>query len=547
MKRFLLAMVLFCGPAWGAEIESAAPVVAATLYPQGASVERMAVFDAEAGRHSILLTGMPAQYRRESLRIEGEGAFRLLSIEERRSSLRAMQAQQGSAARALQNRIQELRDRRSLIANASEAAQNQLTYIEAMIAAQARAAAAGDPPALIDAGQWRAMWSSVGEGTKDALDAKSRAQADLRAIDEQIAEIEAELRDRGAEMALGPVLAVEIEADAAVSGTLTVRYQMDNANWAPVYDARLSLDGDAPMMALVRRARVRQGTGEDWTGIDLVLSTARPSGRTGAPDPRLLFARIEEMRETRAFSKGVAADSMVQRAMPAPPPIAEAMMAAPAPQVMAVAQLQGETVTYAIPGAVTISGSGEAKQVLIDERDGAVTLEVRATPSLDETAYLYAEFKNASEAPILPGTASLTRDGVFVGTTVLARIAGGETAHLPFGRYDRIKVSHAERERMEGEAGIIRSRQTEQRRYAMTVENLGDKALQVAIRDSMPYAEDEDVEITLRADPRPSERDVDDRKGALLWRFTLKPGAQREIAHGYDVSYPADVTLFLPR
>ena len=100
---------------------------------------------------------------------------------------------------------------------------------------------------------------------------------------------------------------------------------------------------------------------------------------------------------------------------------------------------------------------------------------------------------------------------------------------------------------MEGEKGIIRSRQTERRRYVMTVENLGDKAMPVAIRDSMPYAEDEDVEITLRADPGPDERDVDDRKGALLWRFDLKPGAKREIEHGYDVTYPDDVRLFLPR
>jgi len=237
----------------------------------------------------------------------------------------------------------------------------------------------------------------------------------------------------------------------------------------------------------------------------------------------------------------------MERATPMPPPPAPMAAPAPAQQVMAVAQLQGETVEYAISGAVDIGGSGSVKQVLIDEVSGDVTLEVRATPSLDQTAYLYAEFENEGEAPVLPGTASLYRDGVFVGTAPLARIAGGETAHLPFGSHDRIKVTHAERERMEGEKGIIRSRQTERRRYVMTVENLGDKAMPVAIRDSMPYAEDEDVEITLRADPDPDERDVDDRKGALLWRFDLKPGGKREIGHGYDVTYPDDVRLFLPR
>jgi len=550
MRGLLLAAIFVTGPVWAAEIETEASVVAATLYPQGASVERSAEFEAEAGRHSILIVGMPANYRRESLRIEGTGAFAILSIEERRAAIRALEAQRRSPRRDIEAAIRSLQDRRIFATNAIQAAQRQIAYIEAMTKAQAQASATKDDPALVDASQWTGMWTSIGEGTKTALDTRQRAQIEIREIDEQMAELNAQLRDVGTERRFGPVLAVEIEADAAVSGTLTARYQMDDANWAPVYDARLAL-ADDPSMTLVRRARVRQGTGEDWTGIALTLSTARPSGRAGAPDPRLLFARIREESDGRMGYGGAVADQMIQKeartmAM-APPPPAPAGMAAPAQQVMAVAQLQGETVEYVIPGTVDIDGSGEAKQVLIDERDGTVSLEVRATPSLDATAYLYAEFENATEAPVLPGTASLYRDGVFVGTTMLARIAGGETTHLPFGSYDGIEITHTERERMEGEQGLIRARQTERRRYAMTAENLGDKPMPVAIRDSMPYAENEDVEITLRAKPAPDERDVDDRKGALLWRFTLEPGDEREIEHGYDVTYPTGVTLFLPR
>ncbi len=556
MRRLLLAVTLFAAvPAGAAEIETEASVIAATLYPQGASVERSASFEAEAGRHNVLIIGMPAQYHRESLRIEGLGDFRILSIEERRAATRALEAQRRSPRRDIQEAILSLRDKRIFATNAVEAAQRQIEYIDAMTEAQALASATRDDPALVNATQWTAMWASIGEGMKTALDTRQRAQIEMREIDEQMAELNAQLRDVGAERRLGPVLAVEIEADAAVSGTLTARYQMDNANWAPVYDARLSMEGDKPEMTLVRRARVRQGTGEDWSGIALTLSTARPSGRTGAPDPRLLFARIqEEQPEALAFDQrgGYLADQAVQKQLraapamaPAPPP--SPVMAAPAVQVMAVAQLQGETVEYVIPGTVDVDGSGEAKQVLIDDMDGAVALEVRATPLLDATAYLYAEFRNANDAPVLPGTASLYRDGVFVGTTMLARIAGGETTHLPFGSYDSIRITHAERERMEGEKGLIRSRQSEERRYVMSAENLGSKTMPIVIRDSMPYAENEDVEITLRADPKPDERDVDDRKGALLWRFPLKPGDKREIAHGYDVTYPTGVTLFLPR
>jgi hypothetical protein len=84
MKSLLLAPAMafaLVSGAWSAEIETEAAVAAATLYPQGASVERRADFGAEAGRHTVLIVGMPARFRRESLRVTGEGAFRILSID----------------------------------------------------------------------------------------------------------------------------------------------------------------------------------------------------------------------------------------------------------------------------------------------------------------------------------------------------------------------------------------------------------------------------------------------------------------------------------
>lgn len=546
MRIAVLAVALLLPlPVWAAEIDVEGAVVAATLYPEGASIERLASFDAEAGRHSILIAGMPNSFDRNSLRIEGEGAFRILSIEERSASVQALEIQRQSARHAIEMEIQDLQDKRAFEANKIEAANKRLTFIDAMTSAQA--AAKPNDAASLDPAQWPAMWDHIEQGAKAAFDTRNRARIEMRAIDDALQVLRAELDDTGPGRRLGPLLAVQIEADAAVSGALTLRYQMNDANWAPVYDARLSME-EAPSVTLVRRAQVRQGTGEDWTGIALTLSTARPGGRADAPDPRVLFARIEEDRPEIAMSRKVmrAPEMMADSMVMAPPPPAM-VAAAPAMQVMAVAQFDGETVEYAIPGPVDIRGSGRIKQVLIDEQTDAVTLEARATPSLDETAYLYAAFENQGDGPILPGTASLYRDSVFVGTIQLARVAGGDEIDIAFGRYDSIKVTHIERGRMEGEAGLIRSRQTETRRYAMTVANLGTRSMPVSIRDSMPYAEDEDVEITLRASPMPDERDVEGRKGALAWRFTLDPGQRRDIAHGYDISYPMEQNLYLPR
>ena len=554
MRSLMLVTTLavFMGaPAWAEEIEVGSAVVGATLYPQGASVERQAAFDVEAGRHTVLVTGLTAQYQQQSLRVTGEGAFRILSIVERQAASRALEAQRRSASRDLQQAILSLRDKRTFAQNAVEAANTQLEFINRMSEAQAVASAVEDAPAAVPGEHWTAMWSSVGVGVKNALDRRNRAQIELREIDEQLQELTAQLRDVGIERSFGPVLAIEIEADGAVEGILVVKYQTQLAAWRPVYDARLDL-GDDPAMTLVRRAEVQQRTGEDWRDISLTLSTAKPSGRTAAPDPRLLFARIrEEQPELEVMADSFASRGMAMEApMPAPAPVYSKSRPATAPQavqVMAVATVAGETVQFAVSGASSVSGSGERKQVLIDEIDVTPDLEVRATPSLDKTGYLYASAENTGTGPILPGTASLYRDGVYVGRTQIARIAAGDTAHLPFGSYDSVKIMYREIERIEGEAGLIRARQTERRRYEMSAENLGAKPIAVVLRDSMPYAEDEDVEITLRADPKPDERDVDGRKGTLAWRFTLEPGEKSPLRHGYDISYPMGVELLLAR
>ena len=229
MRHLLLAPIAALAlvtTAWGAEIETEAPVTAATLYPQGASVERRASFDAEAGRHTVLIVGMPARYRSESLRVTGEGAFRILSIDERRAASRALDARRRSPSQDIRDAIQTLRERKAFANNAVQAAQRQLNFIDAMTKAQATASAAEETPALVDAEQWTGMWTSVGEGVRDALDTINRAQVEAREIDKQIAELNAQLRDVGVERQFGPILAVEIETDAALSGNLTVKYQM---------------------------------------------------------------------------------------------------------------------------------------------------------------------------------------------------------------------------------------------------------------------------------------------------------------------------------
>lgn len=72
------------------------------------------------------------------------------------------------------------------------------------------------------------------------------------------------------------------QTDGVTSAVLRVDYHVRGARWAPAYQIRLAKD--ASDAQIVQRALVCQRTGEDWSGVKLSLSTARPMAWTELPE-----------------------------------------------------------------------------------------------------------------------------------------------------------------------------------------------------------------------------------------------------------------------
>ncbi len=76
-------------------------------------------------------------------------------------------------------------------------------------------------------------------------------------------------------------IVVVTQADREITDAFTVSYLVPNARWTPHYDVRVS-DITQPV-DLRYRAKVSQQTGEDWTNVRLKLSTGNPSANGVAP------------------------------------------------------------------------------------------------------------------------------------------------------------------------------------------------------------------------------------------------------------------------
>jgi uncharacterized protein (TIGR02231 family) len=318
-------------------------------------------------------------------------------------------------------------------------------------------------------------------------------------------------------------------------------------------------------LVLATRAEVGQETGEDWTGIALSLSTARPSRGTAAVSLEPLTVQVWQPPPPRPISMPAPAGGafrdadglakvapLAPAAVSGPPATAEAAPAppppAPARERQAEVETNGTTVLYRVPGRVDVASGLGTRNLKVGEQTVEPTLGIRAVPKVTPAGYLTAAFKPSAEAALLPGRVSLFRDGVFVGTGAVPFVAPGDEVKLGFGEDERVRIERNPLRQTEGETGTFSTNRVETRDFRIRIKSLRDRAMPVTIEDQIPVAESTEITVErLSTTTAPTKVNVDDRRGVLSWSFELKPGEEKEIRVGWRMTWPADKQLRWPR
>ncbi|NJM82032.1 MAG: DUF4139 domain-containing protein [Tabrizicola sp.] len=539
---YAFALLLPC-PALADVITAESAVTAVTVYPSGAKITREITFAApSAGQHELLVVDMPAAIDPGLLRLapaEGVqfGAFSLRSdrLPPREDPLTPAQ----EAAKAEVERLEEAA-RLALLAVDEvqariEAAEAQVAFLRSFTGALPDAAT---PESL------KAMGSMIGAETLAARQAALAARADLHPLQKALSDAQEELEEARAAFDALPArdtdytaLSVAISAEAAAETTVVMTYYVNEASWRPTYDLMLTRDG-GNSLTIERSVLVTQYSGEDWTDVALTLSSSRPSEQAA---PSQLWPELRSIGPEPTYgdpersSKAAAEDSQVMYE----PEIPEAA-AAP---ITAEAMMEGDTVVYRYPGAVNIATGVEDLRLALDTLTVVPEVEARAVPRLDATAFVMATFTNTTGEPLLPGVALLFREGVLVGGTNLGLVTAGAKAEIAFGALEDIRLTRDMPTRSEGETGIITTTNEREELAVLEVENLGDETWPVRMIDQVPYSEQDDLQITVTATPKPSETDVDGQRGILAWEFDLAGGEKKEVKLKHVISWPDGMIL----
>jgi uncharacterized protein (TIGR02231 family) len=187
-------------------------------------------------------------------------------------------------------KLRDIGDARAAIEDDIVSAQAQLKLLEGVIAAPA---GHGEHAPKIEPNAVGGLLTTVGTSDAAARQRIRNAKIQLRALDEQSEKIRGDLAKIATSRKATTELRATLHASADSSASFSVEYQVTSVSWNWQYEARL--DTQKKSVALVRQAELQQGTGEDWSNIELTISTSQPSLNATTPPLASLFLNLQSL------------------------------------------------------------------------------------------------------------------------------------------------------------------------------------------------------------------------------------------------------------
>ncbi|HNJ33375.1 MAG: mucoidy inhibitor MuiA family protein [Leptospirales bacterium] len=299
--------------------------------------------------------------------------------------------------------------------------------------------------------------------------------------------------------------------------SVSLEYTVTGVSWQAVYDLHGSSEGGD--FRLDARAAVRQATGEDWNNVRITLSTARPSVAL-APGQLRPWRISGKDLWTMDRDEGKRDDSAGET------------------ESSAGDSQDGASFSIQLPARETIESDNSDHRITLQSTPLKGTVNHVAIPSMTDSVFLRAKFRNSSSIPLLTGAMNIFLDGSFAGTTTTPRAAAGEDFDLYLGADQRMT---ARRVLLKGEvagAGILSSKVQIQNQWQIEIANHSRKPRSVIVFDRYPVARDPNISTKFQGSNRSDVKP--DANGMLAVNMNVDPGASQKFDFSYSLEIPQE-------
>jgi uncharacterized protein (TIGR02231 family) len=327
---------------------------------------------------------------------------------------------------------------------------------------------------------------------------------------------------------------VSVDCRKAKSVDVRLSYVVPGARWSPEYDLDFSARGKSSIgpgqATLTVSAIVAQSSGEDWTNVELLLSTSKPKLGASAPYPAPLYVDGQAHKRTKVLVQAHEKRAKLKSGA-----------AAPAGQPRAAGlEDKGQSFVLRIPRRVTVASDGRPYWIPVDVVRTKAQVARVTIPKLDRYVYQLVTLNNPAPYPLLAGRVHSYRRGNFVGRSHLEYRGPGEPMEISLGIDEEVKVKREPIERRNRKAGLLSSNKHIDHAYRITLVNRAAQATRVEVRESIPVSKIEDVTIKLSKKRTTAGYDLDAERGFMIWNVRLAKKQDKQIDLAYTIDLPDD-------
>jgi hypothetical protein len=553
---------------------AASRIVKVTVYPSNALVTREVSIPEGEGPVEVVVPNLPPQTVDSSLYSEGTDGLRVLST---RYRTRPVKEDTREEVRKAEDELKKLALAQEKLKGEIKSIDENLKMIGKLENFTSVTTVHSTEKATLNSENVIALAKYVMEQRVEKGKELVAIQQQLQHNQEQIDFLKRQMKE------LTPAT-VKTERDAIIfvdrqkgaAGKVRLNYLVESVSWKPMYKFRAGKGKEAVQVEYL--AALMQQTGENWSGVDLTLSTAQPM--LNAAPPELKTLEVTVMDRSGVPMPGGGKPGADMTFVPQSPPAElekninslrqKAVDNYNAKQFEAGVKLwneaaaqeqnrelmrtkeelialqrkggmssdEGPSVTYHLKNRLTIPSRNDEQVVEVAKITMSPEFYYKAVPVLNKHVYRLATLTNKSQMILLPGEATMYQGTDFVGRMTLPLVAIGEQFTAGFGVDPQLQI---QRQMMDKSRSTKGANQVLNYEYRILVSSYKSEPVQVQVWDRLPHGEVERVGVSLvKSTPEVSKDALylrENRPNNLLrWDVEVSPtmNGEKALAISYE-------------
>ena len=500
-----------------------------TLFSNGAQITKLVNLKLEKGTNKILISGLPYDIVPESIHVSSDKSVNVLSVTHQINYNEVQDV--ADKTKKLQEKLEKVE-----VELAEKNGNYEVSLQEIEMLLMGRDLSSSKEQFKVE--EYRQAVDFFSQKMKEIKSEQIKLQSEIRKLDEERNRLYQEIGN--ASTTGQPVSEVFIELYSELSeAEIVLEYYTRLAGWNVKYDIRVE-EVEHPAN-LVMKAEVYQNTGEDWSDIQLTLSSGNPT--LGAVQPHLQpwhLDFIQPIQDIKSYDMEEAWNVMEVKEMAVERPMMK-MSRNFEPRVETQVNHGQASIEFQLPATVTVLTNEPPKTLEVLKHQLEAEYKYYNIRKLDKDTFLLAVIKGWQQLNLLEGPVSIFLESTYVGKTYLNPREIEEELEVSLGRdrsilVTRVKGSDFKSKTMFG--GNIK----ETRSFDLTVRNTKNKAIRIELIDQIPVSVNKEISIELVDS---SDAILDKDTGKLTWKCLVEEGHSQVFSVKYVVTYPQDKKIIL--